>query len=93
MMMQQDLFIHASYEKENFLLSTDSAAIIILCYCVLTSPASILYLLNFRDQSFHVKYLFFLHSLSSGLPKPPHVKAMFEGQDGLLAGMGPGKVC
>ena len=32
------------------------------------------------------------HSFSSGLPKPPHVKAMFEGQDGLLAGMGPGKV-
>jgi len=28
----------------------------------------------------------------SGLPKPPHVKAMFEGGDGLLAGMGPGKV-
>ena len=27
-----------------------------------------------------------------GLPKPPHVKAMFDGDAGLLAGMGPGKV-
>jgi len=28
----------------------------------------------------------------SGLPKPPHVKQMFEGPGGLLAGMGEGKV-
>lgn len=28
----------------------------------------------------------------SGLPKPPHVKQMFEGADGLLAGMAEGKV-
>ena len=28
----------------------------------------------------------------TALPKPPHVKAMFEGPDGLLAGMGEGKV-
>merc|ERR1712227_155933 len=28
----------------------------------------------------------------TGLPKPPHVKAMFEGDSGLLAGMGEGKV-
>ena len=27
-----------------------------------------------------------------GLPKPPHVKQVFEGPNGLLAGMGPGKV-
>ena len=27
-----------------------------------------------------------------GLPKPPHVKEMFSGVDGLLAGMSPGKV-
>jgi len=28
----------------------------------------------------------------TGLPKPPHVKQVFEGPNGLLAGMGPGKV-
>merc|ERR1712215_317175 len=28
----------------------------------------------------------------TGLPKPPHVREMFYGTDGLLAGMGPGKV-
>ena len=31
----------------------------------------------------------FIHA---GLPKPPHVKAAFEGPDGILAGMGDGKV-
>ena len=30
--------------------------------------------------------------ISSGLPKPPHVKEMFAGADGLLAGMSRGKV-
>ena len=29
---------------------------------------------------------------SSGLPKPPHVKEMFSGSDGLLAGMCDGKI-
>jgi len=28
----------------------------------------------------------------TGLPKPPHVKQMFEGDDGLLAGMSEGKI-
>ena len=28
----------------------------------------------------------------SGLPKPPHVKAAFEGPDGILAGMSKGKL-
>jgi len=28
----------------------------------------------------------------SGLPKPPHVKEMFDGKDGLLAGMDEGKI-
>merc|ERR1711936_680270 len=28
----------------------------------------------------------------SGLPKPPHVKEMFDGSDGLLAGMSEGKI-
>ena len=28
----------------------------------------------------------------TGLPKPPHVKEMFSGPDGLLAGMESGKI-
>ena len=28
----------------------------------------------------------------SGLPKPPHVKAAFEGSDGICAGLQPGKI-
>ena len=28
----------------------------------------------------------------TGLPKPPHVKQVFDGPDGLLEGMGPGKI-
>ena len=37
-------------------------------------------------------YFVFHNCFVSGLPKPPHVKQVFDGPDGLLAGMDPGKV-